>query len=366
MSKEYIVKVAERSGLIREKFIDAKVPSSLNNLVVVPFFGDINSEFIFSTLVLNKWKELNKFSYLIVCSWNGHSCLYPYADEFWALNDQSYLPKLVRSNNGFCNKDISFLEKSLLRYLDNPQLMFPDDPQIKRLYNNGISAQYLKEYSDVLYTLPTITSSSNIQEHSEKKSILIMPTLYIYSWSQKTSKPILTNSDFWIYLIKKLEEKYSVVVYQNCFTHDLRDKVDAEILHTNNIMTLFSAMRQVDCVIDVFNQVAKYAYIARAPVLVLDERQRYYGTRSYEIDDLCANDIPKRYSFSFAPIVDGDKNFIIDIINTQLDDFISKIDKYNLPSTMEYSDYLSYSNVRKKDIKQVGLRFVIPSDLDDE
>lgn len=177
---------------------------------------------------------------------------------------------------------------------------------------------------------------------------------------------MLTTQDFWLYLIEKLEEKYSVVVYQNYFTHDLRDQCQATILADNNIMTLFSAMRQVDCVIDVFNQVSKYAYIARAPVLIMDERQRYFGTRSYEVDDLCATNIPKKYSFSFAPIVDGDKNFIIDIINNQLDEFIAKINKYDLPSTVAFSDNVSYTNVRKHDIKQIGIRFVIPNDLDEE
>lgn len=371
--KDYIAKVVERAALTREKFVESNIPANLNSLVVVPFFGDIRSEFVLSTLVLNKWKELNRFSYLVVCSWPGHHGLYPYADEFWSISDPSMLSNLLRGVNpaGFSNANSGFLEKILLRYLDNPQLMLPDDQQITKYYNGGVTVQYLRESGDVLYSLPTVPATNIALARAldpGKKSVLVMPTLYVNTWKRKGTTPTLTTKSFWIDLVKSLGERYSVVVYQNYFTHDLSGDIPlgSVILADWNIMSALAVMRSVDCVIDVFNQTAKYAYMARAPVLVVDERQRYFGIKDYEIDDLCAKAVPKQYLFSFAPIIEGDHDFIIEAIVNKVALFISSCDRSRLPSTAASATNISYAEVRKREIKRVGMQFIVPHKLDEE
>ncbi len=365
--RDYISKVVARSSLIREKFVESKTPSSMNNLVVVPFFGDIRSEFIFSTMILNKWKELNKFSYLVVCSWPGHNTLYPYADEYWTLHDATMLSNLVRGMNGLANSNVSFLEKILLRYLDNPQLMLPDDAQITRLYNNGISVQYLRESSAVLFTLPLIQSaaiSTTRMLLGDKKKLLIMPTLNIHTWRNRKQTTLSTSKDFWLNLINKLSSQYEIIVYENYCTHELGYK---NTISDWNIMSLLSAMRNVDCVLDIFNQVSKYAYMARAPVFILDERQRYFGVRDYELDDLCGSYAAfRQYAFSFSPIINGDQDFIADIVLSKLPDFLNKLQTLPSLSPDELSINLSYASVRKHDAKKFGVRHIIMPKIDDD
>jgi hypothetical protein len=373
VAKTYIAKVAERSALTREKFTESNVPSALNSIVVVPFFGDLRHEFIFSSLILNKWKELNPNSYLVVCSWPGHYGLYNYADEFWSLSDPSILKNLVRSSNVFANPAASYIEKILLRYLDNSQLMLPDDRQLTRFYDGGITDAYVREHGDVLFNLPAIPAAniafSRMVSDGQKRSVFVMPTLYIETWKRKGMTPILTSEAFWLKLIERLSERYVVVVGQNYFTHDLQDSTsDPSIVFINdwNIMVTLAAMRSCDCVLSVFNQSSKYAYLARTPVLIMDERQRYFNLKDYELDDLCAKPVPKRYIYSFAPIVDGDTEFIIDAAVNRLNEFIPACDRSKLPPTAEMSFNVPYAQVRKKALQSIEMDFFLPAKIDED
>lgn len=371
MEKDYIGKALERSKLQRERFTQSKVPESLANLVVVPFFGDMRSEFIFSTLILNHFKQKNIMSYLAVCSWPGHHGLYPYADEYWSFPDEATLVDFCQSADGFKNEKANVCERILLRFFD--QVRSVDMDIIPSYYNQGLTAQYLKECQDVLYSLPSVPSlpshhGKNIASLS--KRIFVYPLKYACFWKHQKNDKVFIDENFWVTLCRKLlSNGYSPVILQNYRTHDISDAFRAGCAYVteSDLMAVMSVMRSCDCVLDIFSGVSRYAYVARAPVLICDERQRFADLKEFEIDDLCGRRIPRQYIFSFAPILEGDsRNILIDAILNKLDSFLPSINRDLLPSTLESSDKLSYSCVRKRQLKRIGARFIVPPQRDED
>ena len=79
---DFIKRAAARSGFKRTIFAEKNIPTSLENLMIVPFYGDIRSTFNLSSLLLKQYKEKNKNLYVILCSWPGYNGLFDYVDEY--------------------------------------------------------------------------------------------------------------------------------------------------------------------------------------------------------------------------------------------------------------------------------------------
>lgn len=368
---DYLNKATERAGLTREKFVESKVPGSLSNLVIVPFFGDWRSEFIFSTMLLNRYRSLHSSTYLIVCSWPGHHGLYPYADEYWSVKDESSLVHLVRGAAGLVNEKSSSWEKTLLRLFD--KIITPDDEPFVSWYDKGFTAEYLKRFNRIIYTLPSVPSVNmsfnRTFTDAKGKTVFIFPSLYINSWKHRRKELILTSEQFWIRLAKRLIEKgIKPVVYQNYMTHDLSPDLGSQCAYfnDNNIMTVIGVMRACECVLDVFTGISRLAMVARSPFVACDERQRFADLKEYEIDDLCGKSLPKKYIFSFAPIVEGGTaNVLIEGVVNKLESFLPTLNRDSLPSTVEMTADLNYADVRKKDLNRLGISFFVPPKIED-
>ena len=86
--------------------------------------------------------------------------------------------------------------------------------------------------------------------------------------------------------------------------------------------------------------------------------------KEYEIDDLCCQNIPKKYIFSFSSfILSGDVNHwcnsIIDNIIIKVKEFLPTFVSQEWESTAESNAVLSYQDcVRKKHTKKIGMQFI--------
>ena len=368
--KDYIGRALERACLRRERFAEGKVPESLANLVVIPFFGDMRSEFILSTLLLNHYKQANKSSYLVVCSWPGHHNLYPYADEYWSLADDATLGNFSRGAIGFYNERAQSCERTLLRYFDN--VVAADGEIVSKYYKDGLTSAYLKECRDVMYSLPHVPSV-NLQHgrslSNAGKTVFIHPVRQTIRWQHRGPELMPTPERFWTLLAQTLIDRgYTPVVYQNYSTYDLSSEFESKCIYIteSDLGAVLGVMRTCDCVLDVFSGLSRLAYVARCPVVVCDERQRFVAMKEYEIDDLCGSMVPKKYIFSFTPVLDGDsKTMLIEAIANKLDDFIPTINREKLPAPVEREELLSYGCVRKRQLKRLGARFIVPPQRDE-
>lgn len=352
--------------------MEKNIPTSLSNLMVVPFYGDIRSTFNLSSLLLRRYKENNKDLYVIMCSWPGFHDLFPYVDEYWTLEDESSAKTLALSANNLYNT--SGLASEINRgLLEVSNILSSND--LKAWHNEGFTRKYWEDFGkEVKRYLPEVPSSSklspqfiNEMERKPGKKIVVFPVTKMATWhlGQTVYMPVLKS--FWEALIEMLlSEGYMPVVYQNWYTYDMsREFTDRCVyLVPRNVSDTLAAMRHVGLVLDIHSGVSRLAIAARTPFVAVDERLRFLESGDYEVDDLCCQ-TPRKYIFSFSTmLMTGGpsewKDSILDNILVTLKEF-NPTDSGNWGATHESYDSVSYDNVRERRAKRRGVTFISSS-----
>ena len=374
-----IAKAAEKTGFQRDTFKADNIPTDPSNITVAPFFGDIRSSFILSSLLLHRYKEQDKPSkYLIVCGWPGLSCLFPYVDEYWSIQNDSHAKKLYLNATGFTNK--SELVGQYYRNLN--QYFFEDvvslDTQFQPYYDKCLTNDFWGKYKQVKRFLPSVPSSATLSKEFNREfmekggyKIFVYPITTVVNWHNNYCRQINVSKDFWIALIKRLlKERYLPVIYKNFNTYDLSAEFSKSCIYFSDVEVskMLTVMRMTGCVLDIFSGISRFSLAARTPFLCVDERARYVGLKEYEIDDLCGITIPKKYNFSFSTIIEGGTvaSWDFDVFNSiiiKLQDFLPIIDKENLPPTGQSLEQVSYDLVRDRKLQRIGTRLLkMPKD----
>ena len=372
-------KSSEKTGFQRDFFNIDNIPTDVANITIAPFFGDLRSFFILSSLLLHRYKEQDKPSkYLIVCGWPGLACLFPYADEYWSIQSELHVKKIYTFASGFSNKNdlIGQYYRNLNQYFFEDVL--PLDIQFETYYNKGLTGEFWSKYKQVKRFLPSVPSSAGLSKDFNREfiekggyKIFVYPTTHITNWHNNQCRQIQVPKEFWVSLIKRLlSERFLPVICKSFGTYDLSAEFSKSCVYFSDpdVSKILTIMRMTGCVLDIFSGISRLALAARTPFLYVDERARYVGLKEYEIDDLCGITIPKKYIFSFSTIIDGGTvaSWDFDIFNSiiiKLQDFLPTIDKEKLPSTGQTLEYVSYDLVRNKKLKRIGTRLLkIPKD----
>jgi hypothetical protein len=375
----FLESASRKTGFQRDFFNIDNIPTDVSNITVAPFFGDLRSLFILSSLLLHRYKEQDKPSkYFIICGWPGFSCLFPYVDEYWSIQNDTHVKKLYVDASGFSNR--SELVGQYYRNLN--QYFFEDvvslDAQFLPYYDKGLTDEFWNKYKQVKRFLPSVPSSASIgkdfnREFVEKGGykIFIYPITHITNWHNNQPRLIQVPKDFWSCLIRRLlNEKFVPVICKSFLTYDLSSEFSKSCIYfsENDIGKVLSIIRMTGCVLDVFTGISRFALTARTPFVYIDERARYVGLKEYEIDDLCGANVPKKYIFSFSTIIEGGSvaSWDFDIFNliiAKLNDFLPTIDKDKLPPTWQTLENVSYGLVRNRKLKRIGTRLLkIPKD----
>ncbi|MEI8270499.1 MAG: hypothetical protein WCG45_03955 [bacterium] len=369
----FLNRVVERNGFSRERYQENKVPTDFNDIIVFPFWGDVRSVCILSMLLLHHYKMEQKGSkYFIILSWPGFQGLFPYADEYWSISDESQIKNFYESSEEFRNK--SELNTIFLRNLNEFFRDVVDYRDIESYYNNGFTNGFFERFKNQKRFLPFVPSSAILGKEFNRElatkagyKVFIHPSLFAKQWFMGRSQNIKINKDFWIELVEfLLQNNFVPVIWQNALSYDIsQDFIDRCIfLGEKDVSRALTAMRATGCVLDIFNGISRLAIMARCPFLCVDERIRFHSQKEYEIDDLCGKDIPKEYIYTFSTIVSDGKveNWKLDIFKSilyKLNDFIPLLDRDNWPSTGETLEPISYKNlVREADLKKIGKRFL--------
>lgn len=369
---EILRKAAEKSGFKRIKFIEKNIPTAPNRITVMSVFGDIRAMCILSSLLLHRIKEELKGSrYFIFCSWPGFEGLFPYVDEYWAVKDNGVLKEFCGKATGFKNdSELAVLLPRNLNYYFQDTMLYED---VTPYYDNGITQEFFDRFRNIKKFLPTLPSSVILGNEFNLEmaqrpgyKIFIHPTVQIRAWHNGKQHWVKTPKDFWIELVKTLvDSRYCPVVYRDHSSYDLSPDLTTECIHLRDkdILSLLSAMRASDCVLDVFNGSSRLAITARCPYLAIDERARFTAQKEYEIDDLCGRNVPKEYIFSFSTIIrsgnlESWKTNLFNNVVARLNNFLPDLDRNNLPPVSESYEMVTYDNVRKHKAKRLGARFV--------
>jgi len=368
---EFIKRAAIRSGFRREFFMEKNIPTSLSNLMVVPFYGDIRSTFNLSSLLLRQYKESNKDLYVIMCSWPGFHDLFPYVDEYWTLDDESTAKTLAMDANNLYNG--SGLASEINRgLLEVSNILSSKD--LKAWHNEGFTKKYWDDFKEIKRYFPEVPSSSKLSpsflnEMNRKQGgkIVVFPVTKMATWhrGQTVYMPVLRS--FWDTLIEMLlSEGFMPVVYQNWFTYDMsREFTDRCVyLVPRNVSDVLAAMRHVGLVLDIHSGVSRLAIAARTPFVAVDERLRFIESGDYEVDDLCC-EMPRKYIFSFSTMLMSGgpsewKDSLLDNISVTLKSF-NPTDGGNWGATNETYQSVSYDKVRDRKAKRRGVTFISSS-----
>lgn len=370
---DFLKRASNRSGFYRERFEEKKIPTDHSNLVILPFFGDLRSMCIMSSLLLQRYREEFKNSkYFILASWPGFEGLFPYVDEYWSLTDEAHIKKFYEQSDGLKNKsDLNTI------YQRNLNEFFRDvisTTEVEKFYHNGLTEQFFEDFIHPKRFLPFIPSASVLGKEVNRElmtkpgyKVLIHPSLFGKQWINGRSKNVPAKKEFWIELVNYLlEMNFSPVIWQNYLSYDLSQELVGKCIFVGEkeIIRVLATMRATGCVLDVFNNTSRLAILSRCPFLAVDERSRYVNQREHEIDDLCGKDILKQYIYTFSTIItEGDvdnwRQDIFPAIVKKLENFLPSINRDELPSTVESNEVLPYKkHVRINKPKKLGVHFI--------
>lgn len=364
---------ANYCGLTRSRFNDSNVPTSISNIAVLPFLGDIRSYAVLSSMLLKNYRQQSKGSkYFILCGWPHYQSLFPHVDEYWSLSPEQ-MKMLFWKSNGFVNdaRDAVGLTRNLHKYFE--EVLSYEDLNV--FYNDGFTTEYFERFGHggVSVFKPVIPSSvvlgndfSRELTNKPGNKVLIYPASYVNVWKHGRNDPVKTSIDFWKHLISKmLKSGFVPVIYKDSVCHDLAGDFGTECIFLNNmsIGNLMAAMRTIGCVLDVFSGISRLATLARTPFVCCDERSRYSIKKEYEFDDLCGRGVPKDYIFSFGTIISGGNESvwatsITDCIIANLKTMYGGMNRELWPPTSEFDEIVPYSKVRTIKSKRLGAKFI--------
>lgn len=364
-------KAAEKSGLSRVRYKEKNIPTSIENIVVFPFFGDHRSSFVLSSILLRRFKEeLKSSKYFILISWPGHEGLFPYVDEYWQLNDESAIERIKNNALGFTNDSTvaSLIIKNLNQYFYDVMT----EKDIEQYYNNGLTKEFFERFKHIKVTLPSIPSIASLGSEisrnlsSKESKVFIYPSKNIYSWRLNSLQKTNVSKTFWIKLVENIiDNNYYPVISSDIFSYDISTDFTTNCLNLKNIDLLKTlvVMRSCGCVVDLFNGISRYAIAARSPFVCFDERIKFNSIKDYEINDLCAKEIPKEYIFGFSTILESGneqswKVNLFEHLLIKIKKIYETMDRDSWPSPVEFNEIVPYDSVRKFKNKRLGSRFI--------
>lgn len=369
-TSDYIKRAATRAGYRREFFLEKNMPTHPSNVLAFPFYGDMRSTALLSSLLLKTYRDKHRDKYLILCSWPGMRALFPYVDEYWSIDDESVTKALALDANNLYNG--ANLATDLTRGLAEV-VNVVTGRDFNKYYDNGFTTDYWNTFGKIHRFLPEVPSASLIApdlklqlERRSARRVVVYPATKMRSRQQGKTVYLPVHKEFWTALLERLlTEGYIPVVYQNWFTYDMsRDFADRCVYLTpRTAADGLAALRYVGCVLDVHTGISRLATTARCPFVAVTERQSYVEDRDYEIDDLCCDGLPRQYIFGFSTqlIVGGPEDWktsILDSIVVRLGDFLPTLEKANLPSTNESYTEVQYERVRERKAKRLGVAFI--------
>lgn len=370
-TQSVLKRAADKCGAVRHRYSDRKVPTSSEDVTILPFFGDRRSSFILSSLILRRIREELKSSrYFVLLSWPGHEGLYPYVDEYWQVEDESSLSRLRSGCLGFDNSSDFFylIQKNLNQYFFDVM----SDADINEYYSNGLTKSFFDRFKHVKVSLPGIPSTTSLGSElsralgQKESKIFIQPCLDVFSFNQGSLTKSAVPKEFWLDLTNKLVSSgFYPVIFSDHFSHDISPDTADKCLHLGNVDILgaMSAMRSCGCVLDFFGDVSRLAIAARTPFLCFEERIKFNSLKEYEINDLCARGCHKDYIFGFSALISsGDRpswnSNIFDHMLVRLNKIYENMDRESWPSPAESYEIVPYDSVRKVKNKRMGSRFI--------
>jgi hypothetical protein len=364
-------RAADKAGLSRVRYKERNVPTSIEGVVVFPFFGDRRSSFILSSMLLRRVREELKGSrYFVLVSWPDWEGMFPYVDEYWQPDDSSVVAGLLKDACGFSNSSsaAALFGRSLNQYFYDVM----SEVDLVPFYDRGLTPAFFERFRHVKVSLPSVPSASSLGQEVHRSlsrsdyKVFVRTAKTMSSWSSGAPSSVKVPREFWLEVTGALVSAgMTPVVYADMSCHDLSAEVPSECLRFGPLDSLkqLALMRASDCVLDFFGSESRMALAARCPFLCFDERQRFDALKEYEVNDLCGRGLEREYIFSFAALVERGgpsvwRSNLLDHMSVRLDAMRSRLDRDSWPAPVESNEIVPYDSVRKRKLKRFGTRFI--------
>lgn len=371
--RDFMQRAADRTGFVRERFDDKRIPKDPGEITVMPLFPDLRHACILSQMIFQRYRNESKGTrYFIACGWPGFQGLFQGADEYWSLRDGADLIGLYEQCDGMKNRSEQYT--IVLRNLNENFRDVVDVREFEPYYCNGIKPEFWDAYRHVKRYRPMVPSSALLGKDFNRDlamkagyKVFLWPSRFLHTWKNGRVRMERTNRDFWLALVRRLlDEKIVPVLWRTPLAYDLSADFLEQCVYLNetDLLRTAGAMRAVGCVLDVFNGVSRLAALARTPFLCCDERQRHMNVKEYEVDDLLGPDVPKQYIFTFSTIINGgvtsevwNGNLFNNVVG-RLNALFPVLDRNEWPATSEATEIVPYEKVRTYNIKKLGVRLL--------
>lgn len=361
MINDYLTRYVNKTGLTRNILAKEVYAKNVSDVVVHPFFGDLQS-CIFSGQVLFE-REINPKKYNVVVTWPGLANFFNGASEVWCLNSSYNFKSFHNQAQGLENN--SQAKNILLRSLNENFSNVDSLENFKSKFNHIITNKFLeKPKFSVKGFVPFAANQLNGIEKSNKKKVCIFPFSYFKTIDDKKTSYTAYNQIIYLELIRKLLTfGYHVFCVQNDWTYDIKSLyTSSEItwVQDNDLKRVVSYIHHTGCFLDFFHDLQSLGLLAQVPTFSLYERTYYTEARkSLERDILdFTNSNELFFSFLFMCNKDSDLNidFLTSIIE-RFDDFyqrkvINHQKQFVVQKEMDVSGYI------KKRVQKYKPRFI--------
>ena len=368
---DFLKITSNKLNFIREKYVENNIPTNFDKICVFFNLGDLRNTLAISSMLLPRFrKETKSLRYFIVFGYAGLSSLYPYADEYWSFNPDSFA-KVYNSSSNYDNS--SELKNIYLRHLNENFREVIKSDIFSETYNNFFLNKFWEKNKSIRIVLPQVMNSLvnddaitiRFNELKNKRKLFIFPnkTMQIIRKGNLIHQEI--KQEFWVNLAERLlQNNVDLICVKHYLTHDISSNFteNKNILFFNekDVNKIMSLMRMSGITLDFFSGISRLSNIARVPFILVDERMRYFNHREYEFEDVIGSEaLSNERFFIFADLI----NVNNDLYNNIAGNIISKIDKIlNINNGVLYSEYTdklsSYQNVRHYQSKKMGLNFL--------
>lgn len=351
--------------------MERNVPTGLDAVVAMPFFGDVRSAAVLSSLVLKRFREEARGSkYFILCSWPGYGHLFPFVDEYWEVKPE-HAKRLWAGSDGMLNR--TDLAVTLHRNLNHFFEDVADPADLLAYYSGGITQGFFDRFGHISCYKPHVPSAAVLGSGFSRElgrrqgnKVFVYPSLTADHWRHGRTHRLPVPVGFWAGLAGHLcDAGFTPVAWQTPNTHDLSAEMADRCMYVTDpdVGNVMSAMRAVGCVLDVFSGVSRLSTLARCPFLMVDERSRYAALKEYEFDDLVGEGVCRQYMFTFPTIIEGSgraawKYNFYDGIAAKLEAIAAASDRDAWPPTSERDAVVRYAAVRDVKSRRLGTRFI--------
>lgn len=368
IAAEFLAHAAERTGFSRDIYTEKNIPVKPDSITITPFFGDGASEYVLSALLHRRVKEqILRDRYWVVATHPGRAFLYPFADEVWGLKGEEVVRQVSAGAIGFdpLGRGVLHVRQELNKFFPN---VF-EPAEFSRLYDGGLTRYFFDRFNTVEVDLPAIISPriefARVLAEKPGKKAFLAPTLRISVIDQHGRPDVMdVPQQFWVELGESLLATNVTPVFQFGPTcHDVSSHFAGRAVYCtdNTAIGLTAAMRASGCVVSVFQDVAFLAAVARAPLVWYEDRRRRVRLK---MDELSATmpPVPVELGFSFpAAIAGGSHQTVTRAISSRVADFLSRVDRDQLPTTAAQRYEVDLRPVRDRRAKRMGSRlFCVP------